>query len=212
MRGIRIVLFNWGYFRGGSHSAKTDAHVDILSSHFLRITLQRSGHMHWLPGQSAYLTIPSVSGFRLEAHPFTISTINIPLKNVPNTTGGKEDTSDSASSESQDQGEVFKKLMFLIRVRSGFTERLLKAAGHSPTMKVVLDGPYSSPPLLRGFEMVILIAGSFITQHPYKRSLINFAGGSGVAFTLPLLLDIIKYVPLTDGYYLTDLSYLSKSF
>jgi NAD(P)H-flavin reductase len=42
---------------------------------------------------------------------------------------------------------------------------------------VLLDGPYSSPPLLVGYDTVLLLGG-----------------GSGVAFTLPLMLDLIQYV------------------
>lgn len=148
--------------------------------------------MHWLPGQSAYLSIPSVSGFRFEAHPFTISTIDVPHQALAIVENEKTDL-EATSSESQDEGVAFKKLAFLVRVRSGFTKRLLKAAEKRPAMKVILDGPYSSPPMLRGFETVVLIAGqSFTHLSSYIIESVSIEGGSGIAFTLPLLLDAVQ--------------------
>lgn len=87
--------------------------------------------LRWAPGQSVYLTIPGVS--LIQAHPFTISGV-----------------------ETVDSEE---KLVFLIRVRDGLTRRLLNKAQDGYKATVFLDGPYSSPPLLRGHERVILIAG-----------------------------------------------------
>ncbi|RDB30109.1 Ferric/cupric reductase transmembrane component 1 [Hypsizygus marmoreus] len=177
LRAVRIVAFNSGYFR--KNFADQNAHIDVLSPHFVRITLHRPGYLHWLPGQSAYLTMPSVSAFPFEAHPFTISTIDSPSETTdsPSETPVNEKAEhplDEASSGSRIVTSSLKKLTFLVRVRSGFTKNLLNAAEKDAPTKVILDGPYSSPPLLKGFETVVLIAG-----------------GSGVAFTLPLLLDSI---------------------
>ncbi|KAK0219859.1 ferric reductase NAD binding domain-containing protein [Armillaria fumosa] len=124
-----------------------NATVDVLSSHFLRLKMVKPKFLRWAPGQSVYLTIPGVSW--IQAHPFTISGVE--------TVDSKE------------------KLVFLIRVRDGITRRLLHKAQDGYKAIVFLDGPYSSPPLLRGHETVVLIAG-----------------GSGVAFILPLLLDVLR--------------------
>lgn len=58
--------------------------------------------------------------------------------------------------------EGFKQLVFLVKVRDGFTKRLLHAAGlwEDQIMRVLVDGPYGSPPLLGGYDVVILIAGA----------------------------------------------------
>jgi hypothetical protein len=56
-----------------------------------------------------------------------------------------------------------KRLAFLVGVRKGFTKRLKNAAPHHSSFKVLLDGPYDSPPDLRGFDTVILIAGSSLS-------------------------------------------------
>ncbi|TFK37957.1 ferric reductase NAD binding domain-containing protein [Crucibulum laeve] len=150
LRVVRIVVFNFGYFKPKSKkSRELDATVSVLSPHFVRVTMRRPSHFHWRPGQSVYLAFPSISTLPLESHPFTISTID---------TRNKTD----------------KELVFLVRVRTGFTQRLSLVAEDEP-VKVYLDGPYSSPPLLIGYHTIIMIAG-----------------GSGVAFTLPLLLDILE--------------------
>ncbi|KAF8809132.1 hypothetical protein BYT27DRAFT_7232494 [Phlegmacium glaucopus] len=69
-------------------------------------------------------------------------------------------------------------LVFLIGVHSGFTKKLLKRAQTSQsdqTYKVFLNGPYGAPPILAGHQTIILIAG-----------------GSGVTYTLPFFLDMLR--------------------
>ncbi|KAF8809134.1 hypothetical protein BYT27DRAFT_7222686 [Phlegmacium glaucopus] len=154
IRLIRLAIINFRYFNPwSSQNSKKElgAVVEVLSPHLLRVTLHRSKHFNWRPGHSAYLSFPSISAFPFESHPFTISTID----------------DDSTSGENV--------LVFLIGVHNGFTKKLLQEARTSSdqTYKVFLNGPYGSPPLLMGYQTVILIAG-----------------GSGVAFTLPFFLDI----------------------
>ncbi|RDB30601.1 Ferric/cupric reductase transmembrane component 1 [Hypsizygus marmoreus] len=154
LRLVRVLSFNPLFKNSKSSSESTTSSIEVLSPHFLRITVPRPPHFHWLPGQSTFLAFPGISTSPFESHPFTISTI--------------DDGGDS---------EWSKKLVFLVRVRKGATHRLLDSAsanGEEP-VKVVLDGPYSSPPLLVGFDTVVLVAG-----------------GSGVAFTLPLFLDLLS--------------------
>ncbi|PBK61566.1 hypothetical protein ARMSODRAFT_653237 [Armillaria solidipes] len=127
-------------------SSSDNASIDILSPNFMRVTADKPRFFYWSPGQCAYLTIPSVG---LVAHPFTISSVD---------TKSKQD-----------------KLIFLIRVHDGFTRRVLNKAENGRRTRLLLDGPYSSPPVTRGFDGVVLIAG-----------------GTGVAFTLPLLLDLLQ--------------------
>ncbi|KAF9444633.1 hypothetical protein P691DRAFT_807110 [Macrolepiota fuliginosa MF-IS2] len=127
----------------------TNPKLELLSSQFVQLTIPKPRFFHWRPGQCAYLTFPGVSASPLEAHPFTISTI--------------------------DDGSENSHLKFFIRVQKGATKRLFNSAEGSGEVRVLLDGPYSSPPLLIGYDTVLLIAG-----------------GSGVAFTLPLFLDLIK--------------------
>lgn len=66
------------------------------------------------------------------------------------------------------------KLIFYARVHDGFTRKLRDRATEGEKFRVFVDGPYDSPPALVGYSTSILIAG-----------------GSGIAFTLPLLIDLI---------------------
>lgn len=159
-RAVRLVAFNFGYFKS-KRAVELDAHVDILSPHFLRIVLHRPAHFHWAPGQSAYLTLPAVSTFPLEAHPFTISTIDVPqIEDEKASDAGEKDAESSASPIPETSTVIgMKKLVFLTRVRRGFSQRLLHAARDNQRFRAFLDGPYSSPPLLRGYSTVVLIAG-----------------------------------------------------
>ncbi|KAG6857057.1 hypothetical protein H0H87_010022 [Tephrocybe sp. NHM501043] len=171
IRTIRVLVYNSGYFKKGS--PKQRGHFDVLSPHFIRLTLQGLNHLHWRPGQSAYLRIPDASSSMFESHPFTIATIYTPLED--HATGDHEKDEVSKELDTDEPEKDRQRLSFLIRVRGGFTKRLLDAVDRRQEMNVVFEGPYGSPPRLRGFDTVVLIAG-----------------GSGVSFTLPLLLDVIQ--------------------
>jgi ferric-chelate reductase len=68
--------------------------------------------------------------------------------------------------------------VFLIRARQGFTGRLRKlAAAGQATVPAYIDGPYGCPPDLKRFSTCVL-----------------FAGGSGVSYTISLLMSIIQCV------------------
>ena len=174
IRFVSLVTVNFGYLNPWSSQnskKELDAVVEILSPCYVRVSLHRSKHFHWRPGQNVYLSFPSISTFPFESHPFTVSTIN----------------DDSKSDDST--------LVFIIRVQRGFTQKLHKEASSDMTYKVFLDGPYGSPPLLIGYQTVILIAGLFLLSvHSCFTHDSCFIGGSGVAFTLPLFLDILRLI------------------
>ncbi|KAJ6526009.1 iron reductase [Mycena capillaripes] len=195
LRYLRIFVINGGYlnFRG---KQAAEANVDVVSPHLLRVTVYVPSRawMSWKPGQMVHLSMPAVSRTPWEAHPFTVA--NIDSEEETNAKEKMEkssrDTSETPSrDEKQDSVESsaktlptfpttpgHRKLVFLVRVRGGFTKRLLDAAADnskSDTFKAYIDGPYGSPPSMNGFGSVLL-----------------FAGGSGVSFTLPLLLDLIR--------------------
>ena len=142
LRLVRLAVYNFGYLNPFSSKSTEglDATVDVLSEKVLRVTTHRPSYFHWRPGQSAFLSFPSVTLFPFQSHPFTIATI---------------DDADGTSS-----GD--KKLVFLFRVRKGFTKKLMRDASPDKTYKVFINGPYGSPPVLVGYETVILIAGWFL--------------------------------------------------
>ena len=77
------------------------------------------------------------------------------------------------------EGDKDHPLVFIIRAMNGFTRHLYNHAASHPgkPVTVLVDGPYGRPPSLDSFSSVVLLAG-----------------GSGVSFTLPLLLGIISAV------------------
>jgi hypothetical protein len=169
----------------------TEATVSVFSPHFLRILVDAPPYLTCRPGQSIYLTIVGAYPMSVtEAHPFKVA--NTPLDGALIT--------DDVESHSKPR------LMFIVRVREGFTKRLLDSVlaapdstGVSRSFKLFVDGPYGSPPVLRGFESVLFIAGqspsvlvSFVCLEWADE--MSMTGGSGVSFTLPLFLDLVRCV------------------
>jgi hypothetical protein len=187
--------------------------VEILSPHFLRITMSRPRMFHWTPGQSVYLTIPAVSVW--QQHPFTVCGFE----------SGKDiryGIRASPDVEKQpEESEEEKNLVFLIRVRKGFTRELLRAAGYldepsnlkekgrgrkeaagygSVEMSVILDGPYSSPPWLAPYDSVLLIAGtSFLPFGVYPRRGRGCRRETDMAFLLCRWFGRIVHVAVVAG-------------
>ncbi|KAF8076261.1 FAD-binding domain-containing protein [Lyophyllum atratum] len=150
LRLARVLYNNRVWTRANpEHSLAT---VELLAEDTIRLTLRR--RFMWTPGQHAYVILPSISNLPTEAHPFSIASI-------------------PEHCEGTDEMDV----VFLIRGRTGFTERLRKHAikNDRSSVPALLDGPYGYPPDLRGFSTCILIAG-----------------GSGVSYTLPLLLNTVR--------------------
>nr|GAT45604.1 predicted protein [Mycena chlorophos] len=139
--------------------------------------------MTWQPGQSMYLTLVGASATSvLESHPFTIA-------NVPGWAALLGDEGKSADVAAGAAALSNKKLLFIFRVRTGFTRRLRDAVlasedggPQAASFRAFLDGPYSSPPVVRGYERVLFICG-----------------GSGVSFALPLFLDLVHAATLSQN-------------
>ncbi|EGN94560.1 hypothetical protein SERLA73DRAFT_62268 [Serpula lacrymans var. lacrymans S7.3] len=165
VRVCRLVVFNHSYFGFKSGTGTMDASTELLSDHFVRLRLRRPPHFHWTPGQTAYLIMPSVSQLPFEAHPFTIASFDSSFLTAS--------SPDSTATSSREGSE----LVFLINVRGGFTKRLKEVAAQNGKVKVFVDGPYGPSPELGSYDTSVLISG-----------------GSGVSFTLPVLLDIIERV------------------
>ncbi|KAG2151631.1 ferric reductase NAD binding domain-containing protein [Suillus bovinus] len=184
IRSVRLVVFNHSYF-GFKSGSTMDATAELLSDDFVRLRFHRPSHFHWTPGQTAYLIMPSVSCLPFEAHPFTIASLNSTLFDVPNE---RKPTSEKRAAISFAEGTLgrsapfWKELVFFINVREGFTARLKDAALKGDKVKVFVDGPYGPSPNLGSYDTSVLVAG-----------------GSGVSYTLPVLLDIIERVRIGES-------------
>lgn len=131
------------YLSTRSSTGKGKATIKLVSSDTVSVKLRlaRGALMKWQPGQSAYLTIPSVSKYIMEAHPFTIASISEP---VPS-------------------GEREVELLFIVHACDGFTRRLLHKtiAGRGElSVPAFASGPYGTPPAMHVYHKVILIAGT----------------------------------------------------
>jgi ferric-chelate reductase len=153
IRMVRFVVFNHSYFGFKSGTGTMDAATELLSEDLIRLRLRRPSHFHWSPGQSAYLTMPSVSTLPFEAHPFTIASFDSSLLST-------------ASAEDQSSGEVlgssapfWKELVFFVNVQGGFTKKLKEVAAKKGTVKVFVDGPYGPSPDLGSYDTSVLVAG-----------------------------------------------------
>lgn len=170
IRLVRLVAFNHSYFGFKKGSGTMDASVELLSPHLVRLRLHRPPHLHWSPGQAAYLIMPGVSTIPFEAHPFTIASVD--------TTGDATRGNHASTREKRVPSQTepsWNELMFFINVHSGFTRKLRDVAEKGGKAKVFVEGPYGESPDLTAYGTSVLIAG-----------------GSGVSFILPLLLDGVR--------------------
>ncbi|KAI0055563.1 hypothetical protein BV25DRAFT_166890 [Artomyces pyxidatus] len=172
IRIIRLVIFNHSYLGFSTGLGTFNATADVVASGFVRIRFRRPNHLHWSPGQSAFLTMPEVSTIPFESHPFTIA--NADLDHLQH-----DEAADFTEKESNSSGQIVpashgKDLVFIVKAREGFTKRLNKIAKTDGTLKIFVDGPYGAPPNLSTFDTVVF-----------------FAGGSGVTFTNPLFVDLL---------------------
>lgn len=176
IRLARVVYFNHLYFGFHSKKERLDASVELLSPHFVRLHINRPPHFNWTPGQTAFLIMPSVSSFPLEAHPFTIASVDshyqLASTKTPTIADAEKKFSDAAEVE-----PYWKELVFLINVREGFTKRLAAIAENGKKVQVLIDGPYGFMPNLDNDDTVVLVAG-----------------GSGVTFTLSTFLGVLSHV------------------
>ena len=144
---IRVLHIRYLCYK--SSGSRGNARLEVLSVNTLRVRV-RLAHtailpIRWRAGQSAFLSVPVASrfGLSLEAHPFTIATID-------------------SHSDDPENGGSYLEMMFIVRSREGFTQRLYEFAklqGGMCSMSTYVDGPYGEPPSLRGAPRVILIAG-----------------------------------------------------
>ncbi|OAX38133.1 hypothetical protein K503DRAFT_692081 [Rhizopogon vinicolor AM-OR11-026] len=174
---VRLVAFNHSHFGFKSGSGAMDATAELLSENVVRLRCCRSQHFHWSPGQSAYLTMPSVLTLPFEAHPFTIVSVDSSLFSTtapeyPSESDANKDIQASASSAPH-----WKELVFLITMQKGFTKKLKAVAARRGQVKVFIDGPHGQSPDLNSYDACVLVTG-----------------GCGVSYTLPVFLSVIERV------------------
>lgn len=157
----------------------------------MRLRFHRPAHLHWAPGQFAFITMPTVSKFAFESHPFTIANADVPAVEDRSTSGEKRDSVDSSSSNALDG---HRELVFFIKKQEGFTHHLDELAKVGGQLTVLFDGPYGHPPRLAYYDTVVFIACEYLVlARDMVISLTCNLGGSGVSFTNSLFVDLVQY-------------------
>ncbi|KAI5452827.1 ferric-chelate reductase Frp1 [Naganishia albida] len=150
-RLVRVFVLNrlWVFPSRRVAQGLSPTTVDVLDQDTVRVTCYRPD-LKWKAGQHAYLMMPSISTLPFEAHPFT-------FQGTPITEG-------------PDAGRA----TLLIRVRDGFTKRLLAKAHDSSKTNAYLEGPYGGSVDLRHNDSVVVVVG-----------------GSGVTYGLACLYSVL---------------------
>ncbi|KAL5116444.1 hypothetical protein ACEQ8H_005680 [Pleosporales sp. CAS-2024a] len=183
LRFARLVLRNVG-------SGGTKADVEVLPGDALRVTVRMARPWSFRPGQHAYLYIPSVGLWT--NHPFSIAWSE-----------EEEDVNASSSTLADEKGlpmnrqdilEHHKTTMsFIIRRRTGFTDKLFKKADLSAegrfSTSAFVEGPYGGEDLSSYGTVMLWAAGIGIThQVPHVRDIVaGYANGTVATRRLTLV-------------------------
>ncbi|KAK7531506.1 ferric reductase NAD binding domain-containing protein [Phyllosticta citribraziliensis] len=140
------------------------ATVQLLPANLVRIEVDRPESFNFTPAQHCFLRFNRLAPY--DHHPFTIAS-------APTRGGGGSDDDEKAKESTT--------LVFLVKVRDGFTRRLAAQCKVSEDeafdTSVSVDGPYGGFPYPRRLEQ-------------RYDSILLVAGGSGVSACLPWLLHM----------------------
>lgn len=167
LRWIRIIFYN-SLWRCGRSSCTETATLRLLSHDTTRLEVLKPDFAPWKAGAYAYVSTPGMPWWP-QSHPFTIASRPSRL-HISHPTDSKKGGGDIMRPQPN--------LIFLIRARNGWTRKLHKLAQTtaSPSIPVIIDGPYDgAPEIHKCFDTVLL-----------------FAGGAGISWTLPILVDLVE--------------------
>ncbi|RAL60812.1 hypothetical protein DID88_009916 [Monilinia fructigena] len=178
-RVLKVAYRNFG--KGGSRTL-----VEALPGNAVRVTVDMARPWKFKPGQHAYLYMPSIGLF--QSHPFSVAWSE-----------ESEDLSvEKLAMNHQDILAMRKTSMsFVIRARTGFTEKLFKKAEASPDGKLITkcwaEGPYGGMHMMHSYGTVMLFAGGVGITHqvPHVRDLVaGYANGTVAARKIVLVWTI----------------------
>ncbi|CAD6442954.1 eb82d457-0c2a-4e74-9d9c-c6369a82111a [Sclerotinia trifoliorum] len=181
-RVYRIVTVAYRNF--GKGTSKTL--VEALPGNAVRVTVDMARPWKFKPGQHAYLYMPSIGLF--QSHPFSVAWSE-----------EAEDLSDEKLAMNRQEILAMQKtsMSFVIRARTGFTEKLYKKAEASPDGKLYTkcwaEGPYGGMHMMHSYGTVMLFAGGVGITHqvPHVRDLVaGYANGTVAARKIILVWTI----------------------
>ncbi|KAF7897499.1 hypothetical protein EAF00_005727 [Botryotinia globosa] len=178
-RVLTVAYRNFG--KGGSRTL-----VEALPGNAVRVTVDMARPWKFKPGQHAYLYMPSIGLF--QSHPFSVAWSE-----------EAEDLSDEKLAMNRQDILAMQKtsMSFVIRARTGFTEKLFKKAEASPDGKLYTncwaEGPYGGMHMMHSYGTVMLFAGGVGITHqvPHVRDLVaGYANGTVAARKIVLVWTI----------------------
>jgi hypothetical protein len=189
LRFFRLVTCNVG-------SGGTQADVEVLPGDALRVTVRMARPWRFRPGQHAYLYIPSVGLWT--NHPFSVawSEEEEDVNSILSTTDEKglpvsrQDILEQTNNKTS--------MSFIIRRRTGFTDKLfrkadLSAAGRFSTSAFV-EGPYGkcrslfTPDLSKAPMLMQYTGGEDLSSYG---TVMLWAAGIGITHQIPHVRDIV---------------------
>lgn len=201
IRLIRILVGNVG--RGG-----TSAEIEALPGEAVRVTVQMARPWRFRTGAHAYLYIPGIGwwtshpfsiAWSSEAEPLTVRNKHITMLDAEKGLDIGPMSLPAASTSSVDilRQPGSQTISFIIRSRTGFTEKLYRKADTSPngrfTSKCFLEGPYGHQTLHSYGTVLLFAAGVGVThQVPHVRDLVTGYNNGTVAARKVVLVWIIQ--------------------
>ncbi|KAH8805397.1 ferric reductase like transmembrane component-domain-containing protein [Xylogone sp. PMI_703] len=156
-RGLRLVYTNFG--AGG-----TRALVETLPGNSCRITVTMARPWIALPGQHAYLYMPSIGLW--QSHPFCIAWSEKNDKPEESSSDEEKPSTDHRDINSDGKPTV----SFIVRARTGFTSSLYAKAAASKDGRLVTrcfaEGPYGAISLMGSYRTAVFFAGGVGITHP----------------------------------------------
>ncbi|TVY84944.1 Ferric reductase transmembrane component [Lachnellula suecica] len=175
-RVLKVMYRNVG--KGGSKTL-----VEALPGNASRVTIEMARPWTFKPGQHAYLYMPAVGLWT--SHPFSVAWSEEAENLDP----------EKLAMNRQDILAMQKtKMSFIIRARTGFTEKLYKKAEASPDgkfyTKCFAEGPYGGMHMMHSYGTVMMFAGGVGITHqvPHVRDLVaGYANGTVAARKIVLV-------------------------
>ena len=179
------------------------AAIEAMPGDALRISIQSPQPWTYRPGQSLYLTIPSVGWWT--AHPFSIAWDNIdePLCRSTSAKSAFNREKSIVRVRKLDIDDTGKPTYSLIvKAKTGMTKKLLGRVqdaggvdGVQVPFKALIEGPYGGDRSLASYGTVMLFAsGVGIThQMPYARELLEYHNAGTVAARTVTLIWVIPH-------------------
>jgi predicted ferric reductase len=196
-RGWRLVTLLWRSVGRGGSKAK----IEPLDGGAVKISLKTARPWTYTPGQSLYLTIPSVGLWT--AHPFSVawSGVEHPLDrsaSVRTEFSEKNPTNRNQEIEAEVPGD--RTISLVVKSHSGLTRRLFDRAAKPDAILTVnawVEGPYGTQRSLASYGTVMLFASGVGITHQigYVKQLVEgYCQGTLAAKRVTL----VWVVPTTD--------------